>query len=93
MFLLEFNEGKSGAGNGPTCPPLFHHLCRDSEHTQHFRHNLSHYIRNRHSRWDFCIGLEAYKEVFELVEEFDQRISAGSRVPCRLCKMVLWRST
>ena len=67
-----------------TRSPLLHLLRRDSKHAQHFRHNLSHHIRNRRSRWGFCIGLESNEEVFNLVEELDQRIAARGRVPRRL---------
>ena len=72
----------------PTCSPLLHLLRRDSKHAQHFRHNLSHHIRNRRSRRDFCIGLETNEEVFYLVEELDQRIAACSCVPRRLRERV-----
>ena len=67
-----------------TRSPLLHLPRRDSKHAQHFRHNLSHHIRNRRSRWGFCIGLESNEEVFNLVEELDQRIAARGRVPRRL---------
>ena len=93
MFLLGLRVRKlsSATGNERTRSPLLHLLRGDSKHAQHFRHNLSHHIRNRRSRRDFCIGLETYKEAFDFVEEFDERIAARSRVPSRLCEMVLLR--
>ena len=76
-----------------TRSPLLHLLCCDSKHTQHFRHDLSHHIRHRRSRRDFCIGLEAYEEVFDLVEELDQHIATRSGVPRCLREKVLLRPT
>ena len=95
MFLLGLSVGKlsSGTGNERTRSPLLHLLRRDSKHAQHFCHNLSHHIRHRRSRRDLCIGLEAYEEVFDFVEEFDERIAARSSVPSRLREKVLLRPT
>ena len=95
MFLLGLSVGKlsSGTGNERTRSPLLHLLRRDSKHAQHFCHNLSHHIRHRRSRRDLCIGLETYKEVFDFVEEFDERIAARSSVPSRLREKVLLRPT
>ena len=80
-------------GDELTRSPLLHLLCHDSKHTQYFRHNLSHHIRHRCSRRNLCIGLETYKEVFNFVEELDERIATRSRVPCRLREKVLLRLT
>ena len=84
MILIERKWGKLGTGDEPTRSLLFHLLRRDSKHTQHFRHNLSHHIRHRRRRRDFCICLETNKKVFDFVEELDERIAACSRVPRRL---------
>ena len=91
MFLIEHKWGKLGTGNERTRSPLLHLLRRDSKHTQHFRHNLSHHICYRGRRRDFCIGLETNEEVFDFVEELDERIAARSRVPRRLREKVLLR--
>ena len=93
MFLIECKSGNLGTGDTPTRSPLLHLLCRDSKHAQHLRHNLSHHIRHRCSRRDFCIGLEAYEEIFDFVEKLDQRIVTCSRVPRRLREKVLLRPT
>ena len=93
MFLFEFKGEKLGSNNELTRSLLLNLLSRNSKHTQHFRHNLSHHIRNRRGRWDFCIGLETYKEVFDLVEELDECIAARSCVPRRLRGKVLLRPT
>ena len=89
MFLPKFRRWTPSVRDGPTRSPLLHLLCCDSKHSQHSRHNLSHHFRHRWSREYFCIGLEAYKEVFDFVEEFDKRISARSRVPRHLRVIVL----
>ena len=85
------SEGSSATdvGDKRTRSLLLHLLCCNSEYRQHLCHNLSHHIRHRCSWRDFCIGLETYKEVFDFVEEFDERIAARSRVPSRLSERVL----
>ena len=93
MFLLENKRGTLSVEDKPTRSSLLHLLCCNGKHGQHFRHNLCHHIRHRRSRVDFCIGLEAYKEVFDFVEEFNKHFSASSRVPRRLREMVLLRPT
>lgn len=89
MFLLELNEERLSSGNERISSLLLHLLRRNCKHIQHFRDYLSHHICNRWGWRDFCICLEAYEEVFNLVEEFNKHISACSRVPRRLC-MVRW---
>ena len=82
-----------GSGGKLTCSLLPHLLRHDSKHGQHFRHDLSHHIRHRLGLWDFCVGLEAYEEVFDFIKEFDKRVSARSCVPRRLRETVLlWRT-
>ena len=94
MFLFEFSKrGKLSSDDEPTCSPLLYLPRRNSKHTQDFCHNLSHNIRNRRSRRDFCIGLETNEEVFDFVEKLDQRIATRSRVPRRLREKVLLRPT
>ena len=93
MFLIEHKRRELISDDEPTCSPLRHLLRRDSKHTQHFRHNLSHHIRHRCSRRDVYIGLETYEEVFDFVEELDELIATRSRVPRRLREKVLLRPT
>ena len=76
MFLVELSEGQHIVGDELTYSSSLHLLRRDSEHSQHFCHNLRHYVRPRRNRWDFSTGLEAGEESFDPVEEFDKRIAA-----------------
>ena len=46
-------------------------------------------MRHRRSRRYLGVGLEAYKEIFDSVEEFYKRLTARTRVPRRLREMVL----
>ena len=82
-------KGEPNAGDECTCLSLLHLLGHDSKHSQSFGHDLSHHVRHLQGQWDFGVGLEAYKEVFYLVKEFDKHVMARRCVPRCLCEAVL----
>ena len=48
-------------------------LCRDGKDTKHLGHDLDNHLRHPCSHWDVDIGLQPSEDVFDALEQVEQR--------------------
>ena len=76
-------------GNELTYLALFYFFCREGKDQKYLYHNIDDGICYVSSRWEFHIGLESSKKVFDSIEEVQECALARASTLNRLIGLVV----
>ena len=76
-------------GDQLTCLALFYFFCREGKDQKYLYHNIDDGIHYISSRWEFQVGLESSKKVFDPIEEAEKCALASADTLNRLMGLIV----